>query len=245
MVQQVTPEPTIAVIYPQSDGQPMADNTEQFTWIVKIKENLEILFASQADVFIAGDLFWYPVKGNPNIKQAPDTMVVFGRPKEKRGSYLQWEEDNISPQVVFEILSPGNTLKEMTKKLQFYQRYGVEEYYIYDPAKNDLNGLLRSGDSFEVIEEMNGWVSPRLGIRFQLTAATLEIISPTGQKFLTPVEIDQLREQERQRAEQEHQRAEQERLAKEAALQELQQERDRYQELLTKLQAEGIDTENL
>lgn len=190
---QLTPE-TSKVIYPESDGQPMADNTEQFAWIVKIKENLEILFASSADVFIAGDLFWYPVKGNPNIKQAPDTMVVFGRPKGKRGFYLQWDEDNIPPQVVFEILSPGNTLKEMTKKLQFYERYGVEEYYIYDPQKNDLNGLLR-GNSFEVIEEMNGWVSPRLKIRFQLTSDTLENFSTTGQKFLSPVEIDQLREQ--------------------------------------------------
>ncbi len=30
--------------YPDSDGKPMADNTEQYEWIVKIKENLEILF---------------------------------------------------------------------------------------------------------------------------------------------------------------------------------------------------------
>ncbi len=252
MVQQITPETTDTIIYPESDGQPMADNTEQFTWIVKIKENLEILFANQADVFVAGDLFWYPVQGNPNIKQAPDTLVVFGRPKGKRGSYLQWEEDNIPPQVVFEILSPGNTLKEMTKKLQFYERYGVEEYYIYDPEKNDLNGLLRSGNSFEVIEEIDGWVSPRLKIRFQLTADTLEIFSESGQKFLTPVELDQLRQQERQRAEQEYQRAEQEyqraeteRQAKEAALQELAQQRDRYQELLAKLQAQDISTDNL
>jgi Uma2 family endonuclease len=238
MVQQVTSETVAEVIYPSSDGQPMADNTEQFQWIVKVKENLEILFASQADVFIAGDLFWYPVQGSPNLKQAPDTMVVFGRPKGKRGSYLQWNEDNIPPQIVFEILSPGNTLKEMTKKLQFYQRYGVEEYYIYDPEKNDLNGLLRSGDSFEVIEEMNSWVSPRLGIRFQMTSDTLEIFSSSGQKFLTPLEMDRLREQE-------HQRAEQERQAKETALQELQQERDRYQELLAKLREKGINTENL
>lgn len=245
MVQQVTPETTIAVIYPESDGQPMADNTEQFAWIVKIKENLEILFASSADIFIAGDLFWYPVKGNSNIKQAPDTLVVFGRPKGKRGSYLQWNEDNIPPQVVFEILSPGNTLKEMTKKLQFYQRYGVEEYYIYDPDKNDLNGLLRSGDSFEVIEEMNGWVSPRLEIRFQLTPDTLEIFSPSGQKFLSPLEIDQLRGQERQRAEQERQAKEAALEEKEAALQELEKERDRYQELLAKLKEKGIDTDNL
>ncbi len=31
--------------YPDSDGQPMADNTEQYQWLVKIKEHLEILFA--------------------------------------------------------------------------------------------------------------------------------------------------------------------------------------------------------
>ena len=29
------------LIYPDSDGQPMADNTLQFRWIVLIKENLE------------------------------------------------------------------------------------------------------------------------------------------------------------------------------------------------------------
>jgi hypothetical protein len=55
---------------------------------------------------------------------------------------------------------------------------------------------------------------------------------------MTTVEIDQLREQEFQRAEQESQ-------AKEAALQELEKERDRYQELLAKLKEKGIDTDNL
>ena len=33
-------------VYPDSDGNPMADNTEQFQWIVVIKENLELLFAN-------------------------------------------------------------------------------------------------------------------------------------------------------------------------------------------------------
>ncbi|NJL61715.1 MAG: Uma2 family endonuclease [Methylacidiphilales bacterium] len=209
MVQQVKPETATEVIYPESDGKPMADNTKQFRWIVIIKENLEILFALRDDVFIAGDLFWYPVKGNTNIKQAPDTMVVFGRQKCDRGSYKQWEEADIPPQVVFEILSPGNRTKEMTNKLLFYQRYGVEEYYIYDPDKNELTGLVGSGNELEVIEEINGWVSPRLGVRFQLTPDTLEIFSPSGQKFLTPVEMNQLREQETQRADREFQKREQ------------------------------------
>jgi hypothetical protein len=39
----------------------MAENTEQYEWLVKIKENLEILFADDPDVFVAGDLLWYPV----------------------------------------------------------------------------------------------------------------------------------------------------------------------------------------
>ncbi|MGI0497245.1 Uma2 family endonuclease, partial [Limnospira platensis] len=104
MVQQVSQ----TVIYPDSDGQPMAENTQQFQSIVVIKENLEILFANRPDVFVAGDLLWYPVEGDNKTRQAPDAMVAIGRPKGHRGSYRQWEEDNIAPQVVFEILSPGN-----------------------------------------------------------------------------------------------------------------------------------------
>ena len=130
MVQQIAPQTTPEIIYPDSDGQPMADNTKQFRWIVTIKENLEILFATSPDVFIAGDLLWYPVEGDNKIRKAPDILAVFGRPKGDRGSYKQWEEDNIPPQVVFEILSPGNNNTEMLRKLFFYQNYGVEEYYI-------------------------------------------------------------------------------------------------------------------
>ncbi len=245
MVQQLPTEAAPALIYPDSDGQPMADNTKQFRWIVVIKENLEILFAAVADVFIAGDLLWYPIEGDNKTRQAPDVMVAFGRPKGDRGSYKQWEEDNIAPQVVFEILSPGNRLKEMTKKLHFYERYGVEEYYIYDPDRIDLVGLERSGDKLEVIEEMNGWVSPRLGIRFELKPDTLEIFSPSGQRFLTPVELDQLREQERQRADQERQRADQERQRADQALAQLEQEQQRYQALLEQLRSRGIDPEKL
>ena len=230
----ITSKTSTDIIYPDSDGQPMADNTKQFQWIVTIKENLEILFASQPDVFIAGDLLWYPVSGE-TIRQAPDVLVVFGRPKGNRGSYKQWEEENIPVQVVFEILSPGNTLKEMAKKLVFYERYGVEEYYIYDPDKNDLNGWLRTQESeqnrLEVIEEINTWVSPRLGIRFHLTPQTLEIYRPDGEKFLTSVELAQQREQERQRADN--------------AETQLLEERQRYQDLLKKLQEKGINPEQL
>jgi Uma2 family endonuclease len=151
MVQEIIPSTRLDIIYPDSDGQPMADNTKQFRLIVTIKENLELLFADQPDVFIAGDLLWYPIEGNNKIRRAPDVMVVFGRPKGDRGSYKQWQENQISPQVVFEILSPGNTLTEMDEKFQFYDRYGVEEYYLYNPDTNDLKGWLREKNSLRII----------------------------------------------------------------------------------------------
>ena len=195
------------LVYPDSDGQPMADNTQQFRWIVLLKENLECLFAEDPQVFVAGDLLWYPVEGHPDIRVAPDAMVVVGRPKGDRGSYRQWEEGGVGPQVVFEVLSPGNTLKEMAKKQQFYDRYGVEEYYLYDPDRNDLTGFQRVNGQLEVIEEMAGWTSPRLGIVFALTDVDLEIYYPDGRRFLTTVELAQQAEQEKQRAEQEKQRA--------------------------------------
>ena len=215
-----------SIIYPDSDGQPMADNTLQFSWIVVIKENLELQFAEVKDVFIAGDLLWYPVQGNPKLRQAPDAMVVFGRPKGYRGSYKQWEENNIAPQVVFEILSPGNRFTQMLNKFKFYEQYGVEEYYLYDPYQNDLQGWLLSQEraELEVIESLQGWVSPRLQIRFELTEENLRIFRPDGEKFHSFVELGQL---------------------KEKALKELEQEKQRVKALEALLREKGINYDQL
>ncbi len=208
MNQSTLLEKKAEIIYPDSDGKPMSDNTKQFRYIVVIKENLELIFADNPNVFIAGDLLWYPVEGSNTIRQAPDVMVVLGRPKGDRGSYQQWKENNIAPQVVFEILSPGNTLKEMAKKLVFYEQYGVEEYYIYDPDKNDLNGYLRQVNRLEIIEEMQGFISPLLKIKFELEPDGLQIYDSQENRFLTYVELSQkIKDTERQ-LEQEKQRAE-------------------------------------
>ncbi len=187
---------------PESDGKPMADNTEQFRWIVLLKENLEILFADDPNVFVAGDLLWYPVKSRIITPVAPDVMVVLGRPKGRRGSYRQWQEENIPPQVVFEILSPGNTVDEMDRKLEFYQTYGVEEYYLYNPERYELRGWIRQAEQLIPVAQVNGWASPRLGIQFQTDRGELIVYRPDGQPFLSSIELSQLAEQQRQRAEQ-------------------------------------------
>lgn len=210
MAPQLQSPPQPEVDYPESDGNPMSDNTKQFHWIVVVQQNLEWLFADDPNVFVAGDLLWYPVEGDNKTRNAPDVLVVFGRSKGNRGSYQQWKEDNIAPQVVFEILSPGNTLTEINKKQVFYDRYGVEEYYLYDPNKNDLSGWLRSASGrLDVIDPINDWISPRLGVCFNLSGAELQIYRPDGERFATYVEISQRLLEAEQRAKQAEQRAEQ------------------------------------
>ena len=68
MVQQL-PSTTDEIYYPQSDGKPLADNTLQFELITTIKLGLEVLFKDNPNLFIAGDLLWYPVQGKPRANQ--------------------------------------------------------------------------------------------------------------------------------------------------------------------------------
>jgi Uma2 family endonuclease len=205
-----TPSHRLEIEYPDSDGQPMSDNTLQFEWIVTIKEGLEAVFRNAPQVFVAGDLLWYPEQGKPKIRTAPDAMAVFGRPKGYRGSYKQWEEGGVAPQVVFEVLSPGNRQAETIRKFRFYERYAVEEYYAYNPDNGDLAGWKRGESGLEEIAELNGYTSPRLGIRFEPGEGPndLKIIAPDGRPFLTYVELFEDREAERLRAEAERMRGE-------------------------------------
>ena len=233
------------IIYPDCDGNPMSDNTKQFRWIVTIKENLDLLFADNPDVFVAGDLLWYPVEGNNTIRVAPDAMVAFGRSKGDRGSYQQWREEDIPPQVVFEILSPGNRLGEMSKKLKFYERYGVEEYYIYDPDKIDLTGWLRQEQQLEPIDEIQGWTSPKLGIEFELAPDTLVIYRPDGERFLEFGELDARRQAAEQRAERAELETTVARQDAEVARQDAEVARQSTAKLAAKLRELGIDPDRI
>ena len=181
--------PPAVIDYPDDDGKPMSDNTLQFQWINTLQGGLDDLFRHNPDVFVAGNLLWYPVEGKNKIRQAPDAMVVFGRPKGYRGSYKQWVENGIPPQVVFEVLSPGNRPRGMAKKLLFYEKYGAEEYYIYDPDRGTMTGYLRDNTGwYQPIANMNGFTSPRLGIHFDLSGVELAVLRPDGTRFLTYLE---------------------------------------------------------
>ncbi|NEO84705.1 MAG: Uma2 family endonuclease [Spirulina sp. SIO3F2] len=189
-------------LYPDSDGKPMADNTLQYRWIVRLVSNLQYLLRDEV-AFVAGDLQWYPmqVQDYPAPCQAPDAMVVLGRPDGDRGSYQQWKEDNVAPQVVFEILSPSNTHHEMAKKQMFYQEHGVLEMYFYDPKSYDFWGFTRASSTKNcmLVTPLNlPWTSPILQIRFELFEDGLAVFYPDGEPFKEPQEVFAERNQAQQ-----------------------------------------------
>ncbi len=135
------------------------------------------------------------------------------------------------------MLSPGNRFGEMSAKLDFYRKYGVEEYYMYDPDPDrlELSGFLMSEGKVVEIKSMHGHVSPRLKIKFEMGDDGLRLVYPDGRLFGTFEEVALAGEEQRQRAEaaearaaQERERAEQERVRAE-------QERVRAEQLQAEL----------
>lgn len=185
-------------------------------------DNLAALFRLNPDVFVGGNQLWFPVLGQPEVRVAPDVYVVFGRPKGDRPSYKQWEEGNVPMTVVFEVLSPSNRATEMIDKHTFYEEYGVEEYYIYDPDNNRLHVYLRQGDMLCRVHAVQGFVSPRLGIRFDMSGPEMVVFTPSDRPFISFEEL----EAERLRLEAANKQLETDRSRLDAANKQLETDRD-------------------
>jgi Uma2 family endonuclease len=180
------------IVYPDSDGQRIGDNTRQIDWIFLLSNNLSAMYRGRPDVFVAGALLWYPVEGEPTIRAAVDVLVAFGRPKGDRGSYKQWEEGGVPVTVAFEVTSLEDNAQEMNDKRMFYEKHGVEELYVYDPDATPprLEVFLREGDVFRREPNVEGFVSPRLGVRFEPSAGPqMAVYRPNGERFISFVEL--------------------------------------------------------
>jgi Uma2 family endonuclease len=249
------PGPPAGLVFPDSDGQPMAENTRQWEAIATLKGNIEAFTPETA--FVAGDNLIYVDPTDPAERQAPDVYVAFGRPRGHRGSYKLWDEDGVFPQVVFEVLGPSNTPAEMAKKREFYFGYGAEEYYEFDPEAGTWVGFMRDAetDAPQPVPNMDRHVSPRLGMRFGFRPTELLVYRPDGSRFLSFQEINDLAEAESRRAEAESRRAEAEsrraeaesrraegeRARAEDARQQADRQRDENERLRALLRAAGID----
>ncbi|HYH64987.1 MAG TPA: Uma2 family endonuclease [Urbifossiella sp.] len=160
------PVPTTGIVYPESDGRPIALGTAQVRWVYALLITLEARLRKRRDVFVAAGLIWYPVEGRL-VRIAPDVIVAFGRPKGDRRSYKQWQEGGVAPQVVFEAMGEPEQVGRRERQAAFYSRHGVEEFYEYDTRTREFTVRLRSGGSLGAPVSADRFVSPRLGVRFE------------------------------------------------------------------------------
>lgn len=91
----------------------------------------------------------------------PDICVICNRDKiDKRGCIG-------APDLVIEILSPGNNKKELLNKYTIYEEFGVKEYWIVSPGEQtllkytlDLQGKYQPSKLFTLSEKVYSEVLP-------------------------------------------------------------------------------------
>ena len=121
------------VIYPSSDGEPMAENAYQFKAITDTAPALMTWFRDVSTVYVAGDMFIYYRRGDNTTRVAPDVFVVAGaKGNHPRQSWRVWAE-NAVPQFVLEVASESTWTHDAGDKRDIYKDMGVLEYWRFDP----------------------------------------------------------------------------------------------------------------
>lgn len=193
------------IIYPESDGKPMAETDVHRNLMAELIEELQLFFQADPQVYVSGNLLLYYEEGNPKKRIAPDVFVVRGVPKHERRIYQLWKEGR-APDAVFEISSRGTWGEDLVKKFQLCARLGVREYFIFDPEYDYLHQPLlafRLEDGlYEELTVQDGCVmSEALGLELVDTGQTLRLRDPrTGRYLLTRTELETARQQAETRA---------------------------------------------
>ncbi len=220
-------------------------------------------------VFVASDLnLYYDVRHTRWYKR-PDWFAVVGvsrlyEQRELRLSYVIWQEE-VSPCVVIELLSPGTEDEDMGQrpqrgpqpsKWQVYEQLLAIPYYILFNRYTDELQVFRLIEGCyqpQPVEDGKVWLPDlQLGIglwqgRYHgVDRLWLRWYDQSGQWIPSDLELARERaEQEQQRAELEQQRAEEAREQAEQERQRAEQEKLRADRLAEQLRALGIDPDTL
>ena len=132
--------PHDAVVYPVSDGQPMAETQIHGESMMYVTYALRRYFPKRGrdDVYVGSNNFLYYERGNPRAVVAPDVYVVLGAPAHPpRDTYMLWNEPK-GPDFVLEVTSKSTRGDDERRKRDVYAALGVREYFLYDPRAEYL-----------------------------------------------------------------------------------------------------------
>ncbi len=176
------------IIYPQQREDDMGETSIHVKLVHRFLQMLLHFLKSRENVFISANMNLYYDESNPAKWLAPDILVAFGVPGHERSSYRIWEE-NLTPQVIFEVSSERTWKTDISEKLEIYGGIGVEEYYILDPAFEFLPApiLAFHGDEGRLLTSAvnHGRIfSPRLELDIVRTENDFRLFDPKAGAFL-------------------------------------------------------------
>lgn len=135
---------------PYDDGEPMESPKHRAQMNLLI-ETLERRFAGRRDVYIGGNmaLYYSEHQVRDNDLRAPDFFVVLDAIEDReRLSWVVWQENGRTPDVVIELLSPSTEREDRGRKMQIYAGLRVSEYFLHDPNTGALEGYRREHGAY-------------------------------------------------------------------------------------------------
>jgi len=223
-----------------------------------LTETCQLSNYTPSEMLIATDLNLYYDPQHLNWYKRPDWFIVLGvenqqQQEDLRLSYVIWQEE-ISPFVIVELLSPGTeeedlgkTLREVNKpptKWEVYERILKIPYYvIYDRYENNLRIFKHNGTRYQRVKlsKQRFWLE-EIEMGLGLWQGTYQHIEGLWLRWYNAdgwlSTFAEKAESERQRAELERQRAEEERTRAE-------NEKQRADKLAEYLRSLNIDPDSL
>jgi hypothetical protein len=224
---------TTPIVYPSTDGEPVAETYDHLYAILTTLEVLKQYLAGRQATVLANQFLYY-AQGFPKVRTAPDVMVIFDVAPSGRDNYKTWEEGQV-PVVIFEMTSPSTQDQDKTFKKTLYEQLGVQEYWLFDPKgewiAEKLQGYRLREDTYTPITDSR---SEPLQLRLTVEGKLISFYrEDTGEKLLIPDELVAALNQETQARLLAEAQAEQERQQRELAQQQLAEMEamlDRYRE---------------
>ncbi len=188
-MQPRTLEAAPTIIYPESDGKPMAETDVHRNLMVDLIHMLEHHFRD-APFYVSGNLMLYYEEGDTKKSVSPDVFVVHGVDKKQRRTYLTWAEGK-TPDFVLEVSSHSTAPNDIGKKKELYAEVlGVKEYYIYDPEGElvpHFIGYRLVDGVYEEIEFVDSRLpSSVLGLELGERGGGLRLYNPRTREWLQP-----------------------------------------------------------
>ncbi len=200
------------MIYPESDGKPIAETDLHIDEIIRMRHILKSHFAENPNVYLSGNIMMYYEEGVIQSSVSPDILVTFGIGKKRRRTYKTWEEGK-PPDFVMEFSSRGTNKDDLDNKVELYARIGISEYFLYDAERRYLPSYLMDyrlvdGKYVEILQQPDGgFFSETLNLTIHLQDDTIGVYDPTTEKWLLSAEERAEQEAEaRQKAEAEVER---------------------------------------